>query len=271
MIEIHDLNKRFKKKTALYGVNLKLDTGVCGLLGPNGSGKTTLLRCITGVLSPNGGSVSCEGRIGYLPQRFGMQKQLTVYDAMAFFAAMKEIDRNRRRAEIRSCLERVNLLDRAHDRVGALSGGMVRRLGIAQALLGEPSILLFDEPTAELDPEERMRFKNLVSQLRRDIITVISTHIVDDVEAVCDQIVILHQGRVIVQSSVESIRQNAAGKVYEVRNEEIGALRQPWELLREEVSENGRCLRILSEDPQPGKLVSPTVEDGYMRYIRGEA
>ena len=131
---------------------------------------------------------------GYLPQKFGMFKELSVYDMMDYFAVLKEIPKSERHAEIGRVVEFVNLSDRIKDRVGSLSGGMIRRLGIAQALLGDPKILLFDEPTAGLDPEERMRFKNIIRQLPKDKIILISTHIVEDVEAVCDHIMVMQAG-----------------------------------------------------------------------------
>lgn len=131
---------------------------------------------------------------GYLPQKFGMFRELTVYDMMDYFAVLKKIPKAEKRAEIERAVEFVNLTDRIKDRVGSLSGGMVRRLGIAQAVLGSPKVMLFDEPTAGLDPEERMRFKNIVSQLPRDSIVLISTHIVEDVEAVCDHVMVMQAG-----------------------------------------------------------------------------
>lgn len=153
-----------------------LDTGIIGLLGPNGAGKTTLLRCICGVYKLNGGSIQGEeDGIGYFPQQFGMFKALSVYQMMEYLATLKEIPKQAQKFEIERCVELVNLSDRLRSRISTLSGGMIQRLGIAQALLGNPEVVLFDEPTAGLDPEERVRFKNVVASHRHQGVTLIST------------------------------------------------------------------------------------------------
>lgn len=266
MLEISNVKKRFGRKVVLKGVSLTLGQGVYGLLGPNGSGKTTLMRCVAGVYRPAAGTIHAPERVGYLPQRFGMFKQLTVYEAMAYFAALKQIPARTQRKAIMECLEQVHLADRANDRMGALSGGMVRRVGIAQALLGSPELILADEPTAGLDPEERLRFKNVISNLQGGPTVVISTHIVEDVESNCDHIILLYGGEVLTESTADALRAQAAGKVFSIPASERNRLRQPYFLLREDTGAG--TLRVLSELPQPGEPAIPTVEDGYMLYIR---
>ena len=175
MLELKNVSMRFGKNTALDDIDLYLEPGVYGLLGPNGAGKTTLMRCIAGILRPFDGKISGADNIGYLPQKFGMFKELTVLETMEYFAALKNIPRSRYRICAMECLEQVHLAERAKDKVASLSGGMVRRLGIAQTLLGSPSLILVDEPTAGLDPEERLRFKNLISSIRTNRI-ILNAH-----------------------------------------------------------------------------------------------
>ena len=178
MLEMKAVQKSFKKKMVLKGIDCEIGEGVYGLLGPNGAGKTTLMRCIVGLYSLQGGQILFDGkdvakngdllaRIGYLPQKFGLFKELKVYNMMEYFATLKNIPKEEQRPAIEKSLEIVNLSERMGDRVGALSGGMIRRLGIAQAVLGEPEVILFDEPTAGLDPEERMRFKNIIASIKK--------------------------------------------------------------------------------------------------------
>lgn len=267
MLELKNVSMRFGKNTALDKIDLRLGYGVYGLLGPNGAGKTTLMRCIAGILHPSGGKISGGGPIGYLPQKFGMFKELTVLETMEYFAALKSIPQSQHRTCAMECLEQVHLAERAKDKVASLSGGMVRRLGIAQTLLGSPPLILVDEPTAGLDPEERLRFKNLVSSIRNNRTILISTHIVEDVESVCDHIIILNQGRILVQSTAEEIRKKAEDRVFSVPAAEKSKLKEPYFLLRDAYVEGEEFLRILSQEKQPWKSAAPTVEDGYMLYI----
>lgn len=264
MLEVQDLSRSFGRKVVLKQVSLRLGEGVYGLLGPNGSGKTTLMRCLTGVLRPNAGSVQAPEKMGYLPQRFGMLRELTVLEALTYFATLKGIPRDRQKSEALACLEQVHLEQRAGDKVKTLSGGMVRRLGIAQAILGGPELILVDEPTAGLDPEERLRFKNLITRIRAGRTILISTHIVEDVESLCDHIILLKKGRVIGQDTAEEIRKTAEGMVYSVPYDKRSELVDPHFLLRDEFIQGQERLRVLSTARQPGDLVAPTVEDGYM-------
>ena len=280
MITIENLTKTFGKKKALDNLSVTLEPGVIGLLGPNGSGKTTLLRTLTGLYKTKSGKILLDGAdvtntdalpavTGYLPQKFGMFRELTVYDMMDYFAVLKKIPKAEKRAEIERVVEFVNLTDRIKDRVGSLSGGMVRRLGIAQAVLGSPKVMLFDEPTAGLDPEERMRFKNLVRQLPRDSIVLISTHIVEDVEAVCDHVMVMRQGTVLANKTGEELAAMAEGKTYKVSGEKEGTLPpEAFVRARTEVPGEGAVLTVLSAVPVEGELIPPTIEDGYLCVLK---
>ena len=195
MLKINGLTKKFKKFKAIDSFSFEFNNGIYGLLGPNGAGKTTLLRCISKLYPVDNGVIFYNGQdinenkdylecIGYLPQLFGMYKDLSVKEMMLMMANLKNIDLNNSNREIERVIKVVNLEEKMNAKVSSLSGGMIRRLGIAQALLGKPKIIIFDEPTAGLDPEERLRFKNIISEIARNIIVIISTHIVEDIEAI---------------------------------------------------------------------------------------
>ena len=251
MLKIQNVKMNFGKKPVLQGINLQIESGVFGLLGPNGSGKTTLMRCITGILTPAQGTIQKPKKIGYLPQKFGMFKQLTVYETLEYFASLKNVSKNQQSDMIYKCLQAVNLEERASDRIGTLSGGMIRRVGIAQALLGDPDLILFH---------------NLISRIEKEKIVIISTHIVEDVADNCDHIIILSRGKVITQSTTDELRDSAMGKVYAVPFERSGELSEPYILLREDAA--AKTLRVLSDFIQPGELVPPSIEDGYISHIR---
>lgn len=269
MLSVSNLTKKLGNKTVLDGISLALDRGIYGLLGPNGSGKTTLMRCVTGIYKYDG-TVDAPVNIGYLPQKFGAFGELTVIEVLEYFAELKGIPRTAQQKNIEDCLECVHLADRGRDKVKTLSGGMVRRLGVAQAMLGNPSLVLVDEPTAGLDPEERLRFKSLIAQNRNERTFLISTHIVEDVEALCDYIIIMYKGKVICQETPEKIRKTAEGCVYHILESEKGKLIEPYYVLRSEQIDGQIYLRVLSSHAQQGTPVQPTLEDGYMYVIRGE-
>lgn len=278
MLEMKAVQKSFKKKMALKGIDCEIGEGVYGLLGPNGAGKTTLMRCIVGLYSLQGGQILFDGkdvakngdllaRIGYLPQKFGLFKELKVYNMMEYFATLKNIPKEEQRPAIEKSLEIVNLSERMGDRVGALSGGMIRRLGIAQAVLGEPEVILFDEPTAGLDPEERMRFKNIIASIKKGRTILISTHIVEDVEAVCDHILVMDNGLIVGAGTDSQVRAAAQGKVYLIPEQEKLPAGSYIEKRLE--GEEGVLLRVLSSAPLAGaREAAPTVEDGYMSMIK---
>ena len=206
MLILENVTKKFRKREALSGVSVQVEEGCYGLLGPNGAGKTTLLRCILGLYPINSGRISFDGKpseVGYLPQKFGMFQELTAYDMLYYFAAIKKVPKHLCKDEIERVLALVNLEDRSGDKIRKLSGGMQRRLGIAQALLGNPRLIFLDEPTAGLDPEERTRFRDIMSEIREGRTILLSTHIVEDVESVCDRVIIMNHGKILENVTVQ--------------------------------------------------------------------
>ncbi|MFJ5682624.1 ABC transporter ATP-binding protein [Streptomyces sp. NPDC093099] len=207
------------RKMAVDGLDLDLGTGVHGLLGPNGAGKTTLIRALATVLRPAGGTLELLGtsahaqtgrrelrrRIGYLPQEFGYYRRFTVREFVEYMAWLKEVPHEEIPGAVQRAIERVGLADRADDRMKTLSGGMVRRAGIAQAIVNDPRILLLDEPTAGLDPAQRLRFRELLHQLGTDSCVVVSTHLVEDVAAACTDVVLIADGALVFRGTPEQL------------------------------------------------------------------
>ena len=210
-IEARDLRLRVgRRRMAVDGVTLTMGRGVHGLLGPNGAGKTTLIRALATVLRPASGTLSLLGglelrelrrRIGYLPQEFGHYRRFTVREFVEYMAWLKEMPAHDIPAAVQRAVERVGLADRADDRLRTLSGGMIRRVGIAQAIVNDPEILLLDEPTAGLDPAQRLRFRELLTELGTDSCVVVSTHLVEDVAAACTDVVLLAEGKLVFQGT----------------------------------------------------------------------
>lgn len=279
MVNIDHMSKRIGKKVILEDINCQLENGVYGLLGPNGAGKTTLMRCMTELYRVSKGSIKIDGvrikkkkerEIGYLPQSFGLFKELSVYDSMKYFCNLKGIHGKEMSEEIDKCLKAVYLSDKKKIAGGKLSGGMIRRAGVAQALLGHPKLLLFDEPTAGLDPEERMRFKNILSDWGKNETVVISTHIVEDIEACCDHVIIMDQGKICCIMTCNEIVRYASGKVFCCRKGEEEKIEGKY-FLEKQYEEQGEIwYRILVSDAGCGlKASPPTLEDGYMCIIKG--
>lgn len=209
------LTKQYKNKIAVDRISMEFREGVYGLLGANGAGKTTLMRMLCGILTPTGGEVSFDGidvateeyraELGYLPQDFGYYPGFTGEDFLLYMAALKGIDRRRAKNRARELMEFVSLTDMAKRKVKTYSGGMKQRLGIAQALLNDPKVLILDEPTAGLDPKERVRFRNLIESLGKDNIVILSTHIVSDVDKMADYILLMQDGQMIFRGKREDI------------------------------------------------------------------
>lgn len=280
-IIVKNLEKSFGKQKALENLSIRFETGIYGILAPNGAGKTTLLRCITGIYEPDSGAigfVDAKGElcfpkadtIGYLPQKFGIFKNMSVRDFMLYFAQMKAIEKNRQTPEIERCLELVNLEDCIKKKVKKLSGGMVRRLGIAQALLGNPEILIFDEPTTGLDPEERMRFKRILARLGKEKTILISTHIVEDIEAVCHKVIILKHGKKQLEESTKNITKNMKSCIYELNEEDLKKVDFNYKILKIYNKNNLLVNRIMSMEKLPYREVEATLEDVYYECMNRE-
>lgn len=223
---IKNISKEFKDKIAVDKFNVTLNSGIYGLLGPNGSGKTTLMRILADVSSPSSGDILVNGKsksklgaeyrdlIGYVPQYIGFYKNFTAEKFLYYVAALKGVDKNIEKSKIDELLKFVNLEQDRKRKIGKFSGGMKQRLGIAQALLNDPKILILDEPTAGLDPNERIRFKNLIAQLSKGKIVILSTHIVSDIEFIANEVLVMKDGKLVEKSSLEDILDTVRGKVY---------------------------------------------------------
>jgi len=271
-VRVDGLSRRYGATRALDGVDLALERGITGLLGPNGAGKTTLLSILATVGEPDSGRVSVFGfdprqavqrveirrRLGYLPQELGYHRHFTVAAFLDYVAILKEITGRRRRAEeVARVLAAVGLETRARTRIRALSGGMRQRLGIAQALLGKPDLLVLDEPTAGLDPEQRLRFRELLSSLPGDPVIVLSTHQADDIAAICPHVVVLLQGQVQFTGTPAELAATAAGRVWAAGERDERA-HLAWR------GGDNRWRHVGDNAPAGAELVAPTVEDGYL-------
>lgn len=272
-IVLEDVCKSFKKKEILHHITLKLDSGIYGLLGPNGAGKTTLMRCIVGLHKVNSGKICMDEEmkkrgIGYLPQSFGLHGNLTVYENLEYLAALKKLPDKGLAEHILNCIETVNLMEQKDMKCKKLSGGMLRRLGIAQALLGEPGIIILDEPTAGLDPEERLRIKQLMHQVGKRSLLLISTHIVEDMESLCNRVIIMNQGSILKQGSQQEILKYAEHKVYTIPVEEEEHIVGEYSLLKSFQKEGKEYYRIVCEREQTMECEKEvTLEDAYMCLV----
>lgn len=277
-VQVENVRKRFARTQALDGIGFDVSDGVTGLLGPNGAGKTTLLRILATVLAPDQGTVRMlrldpsvgndririRRRLGYLPQEPGFQRGFSVFAFIDYVAILKEMTGSRsRHEEVRRVIEAVDLTPVSGKRIRALSGGMRRRVALAAALLGDPSLLVLDEPTAGLDPEQRLRFRELVSVAGEGRAVVLSTHQTEDVAALCRDVVVLHEGRVLFQGSPVDLAQHAAGRVW-FASERDPRARLAWRL------GDGRH-RNLGDAPAGVETVDPTLEDGYLLLVGSRA
>jgi ABC-2 type transport system ATP-binding protein len=271
-VVVENLSRSFGSSKVLRDLELTLEPGITGILGPNGAGKTTLLRILSTALAPSKGSVKVGGwdistphgrtearrRLGYLPQDVGYYPRFTVFELVDYIAILKELDdRADRHRRVRAAVNAVGLSDVAGKKIRALSGGMRRRVGIAQAIVANPELLLLDEPTGGLDPEQRMRFRQLISSLSADRTVVLSTHLVEDIAAVCTNVVVLWQGQVLFHGQPALLRERAEGMVWLADSLPDSALLS-WR------TEDG-ALRVIG--PRPGTAavgIEPTLEDAYL-------
>lgn len=281
-IEIKELNKFYgKKKQALSNVNLTIEQGMFGLLGRNGAGKTTLMKTLATLLKKQSGSISVCGIpienakeirkiVGYLPQDFSMYPTMTVIEAMDYLGILSGIGTKERKERIDLLLKKVNLTEHKNKKVKALSGGMKRRLGIAQALLNDPKVLIVDEPTAGLDPEERIRFRNLLCDVSEERIVILSTHIVGDIEATCEDLAILNEGSILYCGTVSDLLDTANGKVFSkmVDKRDLPKLKKEYNIIGMHSQGNKTYIRFLAEVPYPdAESCEPNIEDAYMLYL----
>lgn len=282
-LSIDRLTKQYGRKIAVDCVSAALQPGVYGLLGANGAGKTTLMRMLCAILEPASGEVLLDGKeitsmgadyrnvLGYLPQDFGYYPNYTAMEFLMYIAALKGIPKNFAKNRAVELLELVDLRQVADKKVKTFSGGMKQRIGIAQALLNNPEILILDEPTAGLDPKERVRFRNLLSEYAGDKIVILSTHIVSDIEAIADEVLLMKKGKFILQGTVPELVHKAEGKVWElsVSLEEAGKWQAKTTVanLRHEGKEI--ILRIISESKpcEEAVLCKATLEDLYLYYF----
>ncbi|MCI6455456.1 ABC transporter ATP-binding protein [Hungatella sp.] len=285
-LSLDRLTKQYGRKIAVDCVSTVLKPGVYGLLGANGAGKTTLLRMLCAVLEPTSGEVlfnetevvsmgaDYRNIIGYLPQDFGYYPGYTAMEFLMYIAALKGIPKRMAKRRAAELLEVVGLSQEAGKKINTFSGGMKQRVGIAQALLNNPKIVILDEPTAGLDPKERVRFRNLLSDYAEDKIVILSTHIVSDIEAIADEVLLIKKGRFVMQGTVPELTRRADGKVWElsVSQEEARKWQEKATVANLRHEENRIVLRIVSDD-RPGDNAIPceaALEDIYLYYFQTE-
>ena len=288
MLIISNLKKTYSNRIqALRGITLEVPTGVFGLLGPNGAGKTTLMKIVATLLEPDSGAIEMNGvdflsrkdrarqMLGYLPQEFGLYPTLTAEQTLDYFAKLKGVWKGPERAGlIDALLDRVNLSSARKQKVGGFSGGMRQRLGIAQALIGEPKLIIVDEPTAGLDPEERVRFHNLLAESAgEDTVVILSTHIVSDVSNLCSQMAIIRSGEIVASCTPGQAIDGLKDSVWETVAplEQVAALKARCQVVSSHMSAGMARLRVISKGEQPGAefiQAIPALEDYYFDLVR---
>lgn len=284
MLSVRHVTKKYGNFTALSDVSLEFGNGVYALLAPNGAGKTTLMKMMATLLFPTEGEILWDGTeinhlgakyreiLGYLPQQFGYYKSYSPKSYLLYLAALKGMDKKTAKAKIDEVLREVALENDAKKRMRKFSGGMLQRVGIAQALLNDPKLLILDEPTAGLDPKERVRFRNMISALGRDRTVILSTHIVSDIESIADQVILLKDHQVIGCNPVETICSMMQGRVYETRiSEKEWDEFQTEHLVLGEKPEHGEVLvRYAGEPGMYDNPVEPNLEDVFLYLYRDE-
>jgi ABC-2 type transport system ATP-binding protein len=278
LVRIDDVRYRFGSVRALDGVSFEVPTGVTGILGPNGAGKTTLLRCLATVLLPESGSIAMFGRspsdpsarrqirrrIGYMPQEAGFYRSFSCFEFLDYLAILKEhTDTEARHREVGRVLSVTGLEDRSATKIRKLSGGMKRRLLLAQALIGSPELLILDEPTAGLDPEQRFRFREMISAIGESAAVLLSTHQTEDVAAICDRVVVMNAGAVAFQGTPTELTGVAEGRVW-LADDRPPSAAIAWR------TGSGK-FRAVGEPPTDARLIEPTIEDGYLLMVGEEA
>lgn len=286
-LELDGLTKEFGDFTAVNHINLTMTNGVYGLLGVNGAGKTTLMRMLCTLLKPTSGTICCNGKdifnmdseyrklLGYLPQDFGFYPEFTVEDYLLYIAALKGIRPVVAKKRVKELIAKVGLSKAAHKKMKKLSGGMKRRAGIAQAMLNNPKILILDEPTAGLDPNERIRFRNLISELSEDRLVLLSTHIVSDIEYIANEIWLMKDGEVLHKGSIEELINSMTETVWEclVPKNRVSDFMEKYKISNMKSEINQIMLRIIShEKPVENAMrVEASLEDVFLYYFGEKA
>ncbi|MEB3750431.1 ABC transporter ATP-binding protein [Geobacillus sp. FSL W8-0032] len=283
VLEIRNVKKRYKNKVVLNNISLNIK-GTYGLLGPNGAGKTTLMKIIATLLPLEEGAITFDDiswenpqkvkpLIGYLPQYFSAYKTMKVYEVLDHFAVLKGIiNKERRISELDAVLENVNLYEQRNEKMKDLSGGMIRRVGIAQALLGNPKIVIVDEPTAGLDIQERVRFRNLLRKISVNRTIIISSHIVEDLETTCDYVAMMNKGTILLEGSRQEVLKIVDGLVWEkdVNSRDLEQIPESKIISVKEAGDR-YIIRMLSQESiKEARRVHPTLEDAYLYMMKGD-
>lgn len=283
MIQLAHLDKRYGKNQVFHDLNLALENGIYALLGPNGAGKSTLMNLLTRRIKPDAGNILADGisieqlgnqylkTLGYMPQQQPLPGYFSCANFLYYIAALKEMEQRDADEQIQAVLKEVNLWDRRDDKIRSLSGGMKQRLLIAQALLGDPDLIILDEPTAGLDPQERIRIRNLVGSLRRDRIILIATHVVQDIECIADHILFIRKGEISENISPWELHEKMPCEVYEVLRPfgSNPAKELPFKISMMNQTNQGLRIRILAkEKPFPDAIQQdPSLEDMYLAFF----
>ena len=286
-LSLNSLTKQYDALTVVKDLNLTMTSGVYGLLGVNGAGKTTLMRMICTLIRPSRGNITCDGKdifemegnyrrqLGYLPQDFGYYPDLTVFDYMMYIASIKGLRPAFAKSQTDSLLEQVGMKKASRLKMRKLSGGMLRRVGIAQAMLNDPKILILDEPTAGLDPNERIRFRNLISELADDRLVLLSTHIVSDVEFIANEIILMNKGEFFFTGTAEDIVSSIGKEVWTctVPRQEVDEYLKRYLVANVKTAPQGVELRILSDHPPvlDARQEQATLEDAFLFYFGEKA
>lgn len=279
-LEIKNVSKKYNRnKYGLKDFSITIEKGILGLLGPNGAGKSTLLKMIATISKPTDGTIILNRnnilkdanyirkQLGFLPQDFGVYQNLNAFEFLEYIAALKGIGGPNLKTKIQQLLEGLNLLEAAKKPIGSYSGGMKQRVGIAQTLLNDPKIIIFDEPTVGLDPEERVRFRNLISDLAQDCIVILSSHIVSDIDTIADQVAVMKNGTLLSQGNQEQLIKLVNQKVFEIiiNKEELKDFKTNHIIVSTARKEGNLSVRYISENPMIGsKSKKANLEDAYL-------
>ena len=283
MLAVSNVEKKYGRFTVLKNINLEFSHGIYGLLAPNGAGKTTLIKMLTTLIFPTGGEILFEGKniismdesyrekIGYLPQQFGYYRNYSPKKYLMYLSALKGLDMKEAKGRIPQLLKLVALEDVMDKKMRKFSGGMIQRVGIAQAMLNDPQVLILDEPTAGLDPKERVRFRNMLSELGRDRIIILSTHIVSDVESIAKEIIMIKDQEVLYRDNISNITNILKGQVFEMLlpYDKMVDFRQQYHVLSEKQEGDMMKVRFISTNHHPSWVAShPNLEDIFLHVFQ---